>query len=320
MALQTVLEAVALILGIAVLLYSSDKAVEHSGKLARAMGASPFMTGLVLVSLGTDLPEIVNSLVADAAGHADISLGDSLGSALAQVTLVLGLLPFLGRGFKVKRRDVLVIGTCEVLALAMVVSMARKCHFTRMNGIFLVASWPVWLLLSRAITGRKGPEQAHPLDPPGGDRARYLAIAVFGFVGVAIAAYAVTQSVIMLSEDLGVPEYIISFFAIGIGTSLPELVVDLAAIRNKQYELAIGDIIGSSLVDATVSIGIGQIFFPQAVSGELIVTTGLYVILASTLVILTLAWRGKVDRRAGALYILTYAASYLVPLLKESIL
>jgi len=100
---------------------------------------------------------------------------------------------------------------------------------------------------------------------------------------------------------------------VAIGTSLPELVVDLTAIRKKQYELAIGDAIGSCIVDATVSVGIGQVFFPQVISGELATITGLYAILGSIVVVLTLAMREKVDKKSGALFISVYLLSYALP-------
>ena len=88
--------------------------------------------------------------------------------------------------------------------------------------------------------------------------------------------------------------------------------VDLIALRRKQYELAIGDAIGSCLVDASVSVGIGPFFFPQAVSGDLALITGLYAIFGSIVVILTLALREKVDRKAGALFIFVYLLSYML--------
>ena len=312
MVFETVIAVAVLILGIALMTYSSDKAVEHSVKIASALRISPFVIGLVLVSIGTDLPEIVNSIVSCAVGHADIELGDSLGSVLTQMTLVLGLLPFLGGKFKVKRKEVLVIGAFEVLALILAVSIAEKGYFTRINALFLVASWPVFILLIRSATAKNAKEKEHVMARPD-ERHHHFhdwVIAILGFVGVAIGAYAVVQSVIKLSAVFHISEYIISFFVVAIGTSLPELVVDLMALRKKQYELAIGDAIGSCIVDASVSVGIGQLFFPQAVSGELALITGLYAIFGSIVVILTLALRGKVDKKAGALFIFVYLLSY----------
>jgi cation:H+ antiporter len=310
---ETVIAVAVLIIGIALMAYSSDKAVEHSVKIASALRISPFMIGLVLVSIGTDLPEIVNSIVSCAVGHADIELGDSLGSVLTQMTLILGLLPFLGGKFKVKRKEVLVIGAYEVLALILAVSIAEKGYFTRINALFLVASWPVFMLLTRSATAKNAKEKEHVMARTDESRLHHLhdwVITILGFMGVAIGAYAVVQSVIKLSAVFHISEYIISFFVVAIGTSLPELVVDLMALRKKQYGLAIGDVIGSCIVDASVSVGIGQLFFPQAVSGELAMITGLYAIFGSIVVILTLALRQKVDKKVGALFIFVYLLSY----------
>ncbi len=119
------------------------------------------------------------------------------------------------------------------------------------------------------------------------------------------------QSVIALSAVFQISEYLISFFVVAIGTSLPELVVDLTAIRRQQYKLAMGDIIGSCIFDALFSIGIGPLISPIIVSGELATITGLYAIFGSIMVILTLALREKVDRISGAFFIFLYLLSYL---------
>ncbi|MGB9675890.1 MAG: sodium:calcium antiporter [Candidatus Bathyarchaeales archaeon] len=122
----------------------------------------------------------------------------------------------------------------------------------------------------------------------------------------------VVESVIALSSELHIREYIISFFMVAIGTSLPELAVDLTAIRKKQYEIAIGDAIGSCIVDAGFSIGVGPLFFaPVNVSGRIAETTGLYALLVSAIVLATLALREKVDRKAGILFVALYALSYI---------
>ena len=101
-------------------------------------------------------------------------------------------------------------------------------------------------------------------------------------------------------------------FLVSIATSLPELVVDLGAIRRGEVEIAIGDIIGSCVIDATISIGIGQIFFPQKIFAELAVPMILYVILASTSVIFILLLREKLDRKVGIILIVFYLFSYLL--------
>ena len=310
-----------LIAGILLMVISSDKAVEHSILVASTMGMSPLMIGVLLVSLGTDLPEIANSIISCALGHGSIDAGDSIGSVLTQLTLVLGILPFFGGAFKVKRDEIMVIGACEVLALLLVFSIVEKGNISRINALFLVGSWALYMLITKVITGKGlgGKDPARLRVELAGKRAGgaySMAIAVLGFIGVAVGAYAVIQSVITLSTNLKVPEYLISFFAVSIGTSLPELAVDLTALRKGECEIAIGDIIGSCIVDASFSIGIGQVFFPQRISGELASSTTFYTLLASVIVISTLAVREKVDKKAGVLFILLYLLSYTLLLMK----
>lgn len=275
-----------------------------------ALGISPFTIGLMLASIGTDLPEIANDVISSALGHGDITIGDSLGSVLTQITLVLGLLPFLGETFRVKRREVIVAGVCEVLALIFVVLIVGRGYISRVDALFLIASWPIFMVITRKIAEKNVKEKKHVVLSAGKKLSYHLIIASLGFVGVAVGAYVVIQSVITLSAAFHVPEYFISFFIVAIGTSLPELIVDLTAIRKKQYELAIGDAIGSCIVDATLSCGIGPLLFPITVSGKLAMITGLYAIFGSIVVILTLALREKLDRKAGALFIIVYLFSY----------
>jgi cation:H+ antiporter len=301
-----------LIGGLALLVFSSDTAVEHSVSIASALGASPLVIGLILVSIGTDLPEVANSIISSTVGHGDINVGDSLGSILAQITLALGLLPFLVGTFKVERKEVGIMGACQVLALIIAVSMAEKGYITRMNALLLVASWLIFMLIVRSVTKKKATEKKHK--PPSTDRRYFYHFrrAVLGFMGVAIGAYVVIQSVIALSAVFHISEYLISFFVVAIGTSLPELVVDLTAIRKSQYELTIGNTMGSCIFDACFSIGIGPLISPITVSGNLATITGSYAMLVSVAVILMLAIREKVDRISGALFIVLYALSFLM--------
>jgi len=318
--LGIVFAAAVLISGMVLLIFSSDKAVEHSVHVASALGISSLMVGLVLVSIGTDLPEMANSLVACSSGHGDIDVGDSFGSILTQITLVLGLIAILGRSFKVSRREVTVMGVFEVLALTLAVFVALV-GFTRERAFLLIVSWPIFILIIWKLTAKEARAKARDIFRGKGkvETERHftfhLLMAALGFGGVAIGAIAVVQSVILLSTELQIPEFFISFFALALGTSLPELVVDLTAIRKKQYEMAIGDIIGSCIVDATISISLGQLFFPTPVfveSASKSILLASYSILASVVVLLALALRQKVDRKAGVLFVCVYAASYIL--------
>ena len=222
--------------------------------------------------------------------------------------MVLGLVAILGVTFKVKRDEIIVIGACEILALIAAVAIVEKGYISRMNAFFLVVSWPLLMLIIKNIMKKDYSIQNT-------DRKLYhhAAIAVIGYAGIAFGAYVVVNSVIALSSLLYIDEYVISFFLVAIGTSLPELAVDLTAIRKKQYEIAIGDAIGSCLVDASLSIGIGPLVSPISpitVSGRIAETTGLYALFASVIVISALALRQRLDSKIGVLFIIIYGLSY----------
>ncbi|UCG36572.1 MAG: sodium:calcium antiporter [Candidatus Bathyarchaeota archaeon] len=315
MVLSVTFAIAVLVSGIVLLALSSDKAVEHSVQVAYAMGFSSLMIGLILVSLGTDLPEIANSIIACWSGHGDIDVGDSFGSILTQITLVLGLIALFGRSFKVSRKEILILGAFEVLALFLSFAVALT-GFSREKAFLLIASWPVFIFVIRRLTAADISRKRQVVKSQAGRHyAFHLVMASLGFVGIAIGALAVVQSVILLSSELGVPEFLISFFAVGIGTSLPELVVDFTAVRKRQYQLALGDIIGSCIVDATVSISIGQFLFPTPVFVQApgkSISLVLFAILASAIVISVVAARRKIDRRSGVFFIVIYSLSYAI--------
>jgi cation:H+ antiporter len=302
-----------LLAGLILLIFSSDTAVEHSVDIATAMGASPLIIGLVLVSIGTDLPEVVNSIMASQIGHGDINVGDSLGSILAQITLVLGLLPFFVGKFRVKKKEILILGACEILSILLVLAIVEKGYITRLNAVFLIFSWALFMLIVRNFTKSKKDKLEEKIETKSDKKYFYhFRRAALGFAGVAVGTYLVIQAVITLSEIFNISEYIVSFFAVAIGTSLPELFVNVNAVRKNEYGLTIGNTLGSCIFDACFSIGIGPLLFPISVSANLVMVTGIYALIASILVILILAFKTQVDKKIGAIFLSIYLLSYIL--------
>jgi len=281
--------ALLLVVGLIIIAISSEYAVKHSAILASLLGVSPLIIGLSLVSIGTDIPEIFNSIISCALGHGDIDVGDSVGSDLTQITLIFGLVPIICGGFMIKRKEVLILGFCEILSLIVIYAVVEKVYFTRINALVMICSLPVYIciiyLVSEDTLIDFGEEFAKDLEKMDKEKKKiyHISIALIGFVGVAISSFIIVQSIIIIATELQVHEYIISFFIAALGTSLPELAVDVNAIkRRKEYKLALGDIFGSCIVDSTLSIGIGQFLFPQVVSAEFAVPTVLYTLISNT--------------------------------------
>jgi cation:H+ antiporter len=133
------------------------------------------------------------------------------------------------------------------------------------------------------------------------------ALVVVGF-GATLAV----RSLVALSEEIGVPEFLLAFFGASLGTSAPEIAVDITALRQGAPAIALGDALGSSLIDSTLSIGIGPIVEPAPVTTRLAVTASLYTAAAIAAVALVLISRRRHDRVSAPIFMGLYALSYVV--------
>ena len=297
-----------LAIGLIALIVGSHRAIEHAQALVFGTRIPPFFIGITFVAVGTDLPEIANSIAASVAGHGDINMGDSVGSVATQATLVLGLLPWLAGSMSVGRKRVLVVTGLCAAALVLGGFFVSDGFLGRGDATMLILAWLVGSLVILKATG----PLAEPALPVAARRSAYHALSLLGaLVLVTAGATAAVSAFARLSEMAGVPEYILTFFLASIGTSLPELFVDVAALRRGLRDLALGDILGSNFVDATLSLGIGPLIAPTVVSGALGVrgaaaTTGAILVGGALL-----AMRRKHDRLSGTLLLGVYAGLYL---------
>ena len=306
-----------LLAGAAILIISSERTVDQLIRLSKLFGLSTFTIGFVVASLGSDMPEIINSLISSYLGHGDISVGDSYGSVMTQITLVLGLIPFFCTFCRLIPSTFKYVGAVEVGVLAISIFLASDGNVTRTDAVFLILLWGLSMVILRRFAEQRVvlDESIELEEEPRENLPRILGWLAIGFIGIGFGSYTVIESSVAISRYLGISEYLISFFLISLGTSLPELVVEVAAIRKQHFDLAVGDIIGSCIVDATLAIGFGPLFFPITVSGNSVLITGLYAIFASSVVVGVLSWRGVHDKPSGGLFILVYLLSYLVPYL-----
>lgn len=252
--------------GLIIASLASRRAVTQALMAADSSRTSAGFIGLTVVAIGTDLPEIANSVISAATGHGDLAVGDSAGSALTQVTLVLGILCFSSR-LRSERTTVAVLGLLTTLALLLIATLVNDGVFGRWDGILMVTAWLVALGGLRMLTT----DDSTATNPTGRLR-HHIMVAGAWLVVVAVAATAVVQSFVRITESLGVPEILAGAVVLALGTSLPELIVDWTAIRRGAAALALGDLFGSSFLDATLAIGIGPAITPTVVSAAAITT------------------------------------------------
>ncbi len=306
------LDIARLISGLSLIAYSSSKTVEYSTQIATALRIPAIIIGLFIVALGTDLPEIANSVYSSYTGHGDINVGNILGSCLTQITLSLGLVAILGGTVIAKRKNIIVLGGCAVAATLLAILMVLDGMLTQLDGAILIMGYAALLFISNKYTVREiGGAQTAQIY---GTRTNLLKTAfmlLLSLVGVTFGAVVIVDAVIQLSGNFGIPEYFVSFFAIGIGTSLPELSVSLAAIRKRKFGIIVGNIMGSNIVDATLALGIGPLLFPTLISSELILPLAIFVVFASSVTVALFAWKEKIDKRLALILLILYLVSYL---------
>jgi cation:H+ antiporter len=296
--------------GLGLALVASDVAVAYTRALAHALGAPSFVVGVVLVALGTDLPEIANSIAAHLQDEGDVNVGDSVGSTLTQDTFVLGLFPLVVAVIVISRRQVgLVIGL-TVGGLLLTTLFVADGHLGRVDGVVLVLAWVAAIAAVTRWGGGHLVDEPRPVRLEGHVSRALVVLGMLLLVG--LGATVAVRALVDIAEGLGVPTFALAFFGASIGTSAPEIVVDLTALARGAPMIALGDALGSSLVDSTLSIGIGPIVAPADVTARLAVVASLYTALAVSVVAALLLVRRKHDRRSAPVLIGLYALSYVV--------
>jgi cation:H+ antiporter len=296
--------------GLAVALVASDRAVAYTRALAAALGAPAFIVGVALVSIGTDLPEVANSVAAHAQGEGDVNVGDSVGSTLTQYTFVLGLFPFVASTIPIVRRQVALVTVLTAAGLGLTTLFVADGWLGRWEGLALIGAWGVFTVI--VVKGLAGQVADDP--PAVRHRSRIVQAVVvlltLGFVG--FGATVAVRALVRLAELAGVPEFALAFFGASIGTSSPEILVDVTALLRGAPGIALGDALGSSLVDATLSIGAGPLLFPADVTARLAIAGSVYTLFAVASVGIVLTVRRRHDRMSGLVLLGLYALSYIV--------
>ncbi len=294
-----------LLAGLALLSFSSSQALERSLRIAKALSLPTFFAGLAIASVGTNLPEIFNSLLAHAMGHGDLNVGDSLGSPLAQSTLVVAIALLSATRLVFSSRELKALALALVIAFSAAILAIEDGFLSRVDGFLLVLVWVSLLALLKPSL----PEGE--VDRVGKATLWDVFLLLLSFAGAGLGAYLTVKGAVALSTSLGMEELVFAFFALGIATSLPELALEIKAMRRGLASFALGDAFGSSMVDATLSLGVGPLLRPLAVSPAL--PLAFYTLFASLAVLgAVLLLRRRAWVVAALLYVLGVIL-FLVP-------
>ena len=247
------MEYLLLIGGFVILLFSGKILVQEAALLALRFNISPLVVGITVVSLGTSAPELVISLQAALNGHPDISIGNVVGSNIANLGLVLGITAIIFH-VNVKEKSI------RIDWLVMMIASLAFCYFmsdlviVRWEGlVFTIAiiAYVVWRIRkSRKEEIERTSDQSHAPVP------KMMAFILLSCAGLALGAKWLVDGAIIIAENKGVSERVIGLTVIAFGTSVPELTTSLVAAFKKESDISIGNLIGSNIFNILGIIGV----------------------------------------------------------------
>ena len=288
-----------LALGLFLLFIGGDWLVAGSVAVARRLKVSPLLIGLTLVGFGTSTPELVTSLIATYEGSAGISVGNVVGSNIANILLVLGVAALLnpvqvkGKSFK---RDAAFLAF-STLVLVLASSFGTIGHLL---GIVMVGALIFYIIYSYK-TEKELPDETEkpaPLIPS-------LARTVAGILLTLLGAKLLVDNSVLLARAWGISESVIGLTIVAVGTSLPELATSIMSALKKHNDVAFGNVIGSNIYNSLFILGATALFMSVQIPAEIGINLVIMSVVTALMIIIAFAYK-KYTRWVGVLFLLLY--------------
>jgi len=324
-AMELFIWAVVFAVSLVLVVKGADWFLDSAEKIGLAMGLSSFVIGVVIVGLGTSLPELVAALAAIVHGAGELVAANVVGSNIANILLIVGLTAAISGKLAVSKS--LIDLDIPLLTIATVFGVAVMADGVVMpiEAWFLILSFVVFLIYS--MRNGNSPEEGGEIsqlfsfkrrpkieitnigDDPKTEGGRLsLRDFLWLFVGLGalvLGGHYLVESVIGVSGILGIGVGVISLVAVAVGTSLPELAVSIKAVFSGKHEVALGNIFGSNVFNILLVLGLPGIFVPLVVD-QTTFTLGLPVMIAATFFFVLSGISKRIHSYEGTLYILMY--------------
>ncbi|MEM4389409.1 MAG: sodium:calcium antiporter [Candidatus Micrarchaeia archaeon] len=302
---MVLVDVLVLLVALAVLERASSKVIDSAVKLAQFFGVAEAAIGFVLVSVSTSLPELAVSVIASSAREGSIVAGNVFGSNIADSMLILGIIASF-YVIRVARPDVKEIALV-LLATSLITSgMIYTTGLGRLEGALLILAFVVYVFyLTRKRVSVSGPDTI----------TKEVALRAFawfcaGIVLVLVSAHFVVESAVAIANKLELAKSFVGATIVAVGTSLPELAIDIQAVRKKRYGLALGDAIGSMMANLTLVLGLAAFMNPIMLNMVVFLPIMLFAVAANTILFYFMSTQNRLARREG-LVMLAFYALYL---------
>lgn len=313
------ISAVVFIIGLVLIIKGGDWFVDAASWFAKKTGIPSFVIGATVVSFATTLPELLVSVRAAANGSTEMAIGNAIGSVTCNTTVIMGISLCVVAGL-VEKKSFAVKGSAFVASTVLLLVLC------------LGGSLPVWtaaifwaILLGfmgyNIYEGKKSSDASDSDENPGGGSVpRNILLFVVGTVGIVLGAEMLVGSGVAIARGLNISESIIGFTVIAFGTSLPEFVTMLTALRKKDSSISVGNIIGANIIDMTLILPLCAVISgkPLAVEHINLVLDFPVAIAASVIAVVPTAIKGKFGKWQGCALVALYAVYLVMLVLKEA--
>ena len=258
--------AVIFVVGLALTIKGGDWFVDSASWFAEATGIPKFVVGATVVSFATTLPELLVSVRAAMNGSAQLAIGNAVGSVTANTTLIMGV-SLVAMAGVVSRKSFSLKGGLLLVAILGLTVLSLGNSLPTWSAYIL---WAIFLIfmISNLIEGKKGSENDEIDSYEKKEIPSKILWFVIGTASIVFGAEFLVSSGKTIASSMGISETIIGFTVIALGTSLPELVTTLTAIRKKEASLSVGNIIGANIIDTTLILPLCAVINGEALPVE----------------------------------------------------
>ncbi len=311
------LEVIFLLLGFIIIIKSSDILVDCATSLAIRCKVPKMLIALTIVAFGTCAPEVAISFQSVANHNETMAFANVVGSCIVNTFLIIGLAaiirPIRVRHATIKKElPILVIITTgfTVLMLDSVFNPLTPNTFSRADGIILILLFSMFVAYIVQLLKRKDDDQERP-EPTYKNIFLILFLLIGSILCITLSSDVIVDNAKALAEKLNISEKVITMIAIVIGTSLPEMFMTISSARKKEFDMAIGNIIGTNIFNICIVLGL-----PIAIYGDLVLENFnlvdiITVFLTSFLLYIFARSEKVVSKKEGILMILIFAVYYL---------
>lgn len=309
-----VLNIILLIIGFVILIKGADLFVDGASNIALNFKVSKMLIGLTIVAFGTSAPEFAVSVKGLLSGSFDIVLGNVIGSNILNILLILGVAamihPLVVKSNTVKKElpiTLLITVLFAVLLSDNLFDKSMSNNFTRGDGIALILFFLVFIYYLINLMRNKVEDST---DEKVLSLPKSFLYTFIGLVAIILGSNFVVDSASYLAKALGVSERIISLTIIALGTSLPELVTSVMATKKGEYDIAIGNVVGSNIFNIGIVIGLPVTIF-GGISKIAFSYIDLIVMIVTALMLYLFSKNDyKISKREGLSFLILFVVYY----------